>query len=124
MLGLRVATHASCLTSWPARGGFLTIELEWQLLVLREPAARSNAENPHIGLIRTEPDALQTSVVANGLQRLHDLHTVILAGGQPISLQGFLRRCLGIILSIPNAVDVQPQHDSFVAGCLNRQPVT
>ena len=88
------------------------------LYLSMDPLLSELSVNCRAGSRSTDPGATDFSVVANGLQRFHDLYTVTLGGGQPVSLQGFLRRCLGITLRIPR-VDVQPQHDSFVAGCLH-----
>ena len=57
----------------------------------------------------------------NGSYRPQDLYLVVLGDGQPITLHRLLRS-RGIILALPYG-DVQPQHDSFVAGRLNRERI-
>lgn len=58
----------------------------------------------------------------DGLDRLKALYLVTLGYGQLVALHGILLGRLGSILSMPHG-DVHPQHDAFVAGCLNRKRV-
>lgn len=98
------------------RSGFIVHERGGFALAI---SIRRKLRRSHSGAYATVFPRPRTASGAIGFsaRSIHDVYN--LGDGQRVSLQGKLRRCVGITLPLPNA-NVQPHHDAGITRCMNR----